>query len=101
MSRNQSSIRSLPECGLRTFCAAKIPATPAALIFPRCGDLSGLVDPRFLGPAVRRVVLNGQVMKLRLPLVSPLFDRSFAERNRKLLRDRALTRPRSFLHVFE
>jgi hypothetical protein len=53
-----------------------------------------------LRPAVRRVVFNGQTMKLRLPLVSPRFDRPFAERNRKLLRDRAQTRPRSSLHVF-
>jgi hypothetical protein len=57
MSRNQSSIRSLPKYGLRAFCAATSLAIPAA-------------HPRFLEPAVRRVVLNGQVMKLPLSLVS-------------------------------
>jgi hypothetical protein len=101
MSRSQLSIRFLPKYGLRAFCAAKILAIPAALIFLRCGDAPGLVDPRFLEPAVRRVVLNGQVMKLLLPLVSPRFARSFAERNRKWLHDRALTRPRSSRRVFE
>jgi hypothetical protein len=90
MSRSQSPIRFLPKYGLRAFRAAKILAIPAALIFLRCGDSSGLVDPRRLEPAVRRVVLNGQVMKGRyrprphgqpgmeaaVALVSPQFDRS-------------------------
>jgi hypothetical protein len=53
------------------FCAAKILVIPAALIFLRGGDSSGLFDPRFLERAGRRVVFNGQVMKLLLLLVSP------------------------------
>jgi hypothetical protein len=79
MSRSQSSIRFLRKYGLRAFCVAKILAIPAALSFLRCGDAAGLVDPRVLEPAVRRVVLNGQVSKLQLLLVSPRFARSFAE----------------------
>ena len=47
------------------------------------------------------VALKGQVMKLPLCLVSYRFARSFAERNRKWLRDRALPRPRSSPRVFE
>jgi hypothetical protein len=73
MSRNQSSIRFLPKYALPAFCAAEILACPAALVCLRCGDSSGLVDPHFPEPAVRRIVLNGQVMKLRLPLVSLRF----------------------------
>ena len=45
MSRSQSSIRFLPKYGLRAFCPAKILAISAALIFLRCGDAPGLVDP--------------------------------------------------------
>jgi hypothetical protein len=43
MSRSQSSISFLPKHGSRAFCAAKILANPAALIFLRCADSSGLV----------------------------------------------------------